>query len=663
MLLWVCTLTSFASPEKILPKTLVLKPAAYYAEQADFWATEVSQSQERADAWFNLYAASSYAQASPARLRQIIDDMTRTVPQSYEWLVAKGWNEGYQRSAVEYLNKAYTLQPGNPEAYALLQVTAELDLNLNQRQEFSKLLFNSDRVSSSLLNYSYNVLMSVEPSAILITEGESTTIPLFVLQDVFGLRKDVSILNLDLLTNTEYLTRKLNTLGLSLSAPLSAAQIRSALCTLLPHENQERKFYYALTVSKDNLSTMKESLYVVGLASLHSVTNVDNVAQIRKHMEKEFLLDYLRVDFNGESPDATGKVLSSNYLVPMILLYESYVKEGNTTKAGELRHLMERVARDSGKESAVADFLGEETELSIPYFPFGMDIKKVDGRFRYFTKTLYGEESEITNDQYNAFLNYLKVNNLTDLLGKFDFDFSAYQEPTLSMMKNYTANRVQARRGKALNSFVNYPAVNISYDAALAYCAWLTDQYNHADGRKFKKVRFRLPSIEEWQLAAASIKDPLTMNWDDQFAEAKVAPAGGNWIKDAKPTKVSLHDPSIQYPWFRWWTLRNSAVNNKGCYLGNFKVPDNGACPGIKKYGFLASDGFSSMSPTESYFPNDIGLYDVVGNVAEMTIERGKACGGSWNHSPEESTMRSVSKYDKPEAWIGFRVFMEIIEK
>lgn len=660
--LLLSSLRTIASPEKILPKTLVIKPLNYYATQAVAWTEEVSRDKDKAEAWLNLYAASSYAQVAPARLRQIVDDMSKAVPNTYEWLVVKGWNEGLQKSAKPYLDQAFARNPENPEVYSLLQFTSELDLKEDQRREFSRRLFNSDRISSGLLNYSYNVLMSVEPSSILITEGESTTVPLFVLQDVFGIRKDVGILNLDLLGNEEYLNRKLSGLGLTAPGSYQGEQFRQALCTLLPRDNQGRKFYYALTVSKDNLSTMKESLYIVGLASMHSLTNVDNVAQIRKNLEKEFLLDYLRVDFNGESPDATGKVLSSNYLVPMILLYESYLKEGNVSKASELRHLMERVAQDSGKETAVARFLEGGEAVTVPYFPYKLDLKKVEGRFRYFTSTLYGEESEVTNEQYHLFLNYLSANNLIDLRSRYEFDFSAYSEPTLSMMKNYSAYRPAVKR-KATKGYMNYPAVNVSYEAATAYCAWLTDQYNHAEGRKFKKVKFRLPAIAEWQLAASGVKDPAGMKWEDQTVEVKVTPEGGNWIKDGKPEKKSLDDPSILYPWFRWWDFRNSAMNSKGCYLGNFKVPDNGPCPGIKKYGVLASDGFSSMSPAEAYFPNDIGLYDVVGNVAEMSIEAGKACGGSWNHKPEESTMRSINSYDKPEAWIGFRVFMEILEK
>jgi formylglycine-generating enzyme required for sulfatase activity len=74
-------------------------------------------------------------------------------------------------------------------------------------------------------------------------------------------------------------------------------------------------------------------------------------------------------------------------------------------------------------------------------------------------------------------------------------------------------------------------------------------------------------------------------------------------------------------------------------------------------------DGWTMMAPVQAYFPNDIGLYDVVGNVAEMTVEKGKACGGSWNHPPEESTIRSINEYAGPDSRIGFRPFMEVIEE
>jgi hypothetical protein len=46
-----------------------------------------------------------------------------------------------------------------------------------------------------------------------------------------------------------------------------------------------------------------------------------------------------------------------------------------------------------------------------------------------------------------------------------------------------------------------------------------------------------------------------------------------------------------------------------------------------------------------------------------MIDEKGKACGGSWNDSPKESTIRSIKHYSKPDDTIGFRIFMEVIEE
>lgn len=663
LLIILAPATGFAVPEKILPKTLVLKPVEYYRQQAENWRMETLRNKTSGVAWLNYYAAAAYAQQSGTELQQIVTEMTSAVPNSYEWLVVKGWNDGYQPSALNFLEQAYARDASRPDAYGLLQRTSEFTLDMEKRQLFSRLLSSNAQVSSSLLNYSYNVLMSVEPSAVLITEGESTTTPLYVLQDLLQVRRDVTILDLDMLVHPAYLEKKLKSAGISLSGPLNTENLKKTLCSSLPKSNQDRKFYYALTLSKDNLSSMRESLYVVGLASLHSLGNVDNVSQIRKNLEKEFLLDYLKVDFNGESQDATGKVLNANYLVPMVLLYESYRKDGNLAKAAELRQFMEQIARERGKEEAIARLLDEGKDETVPYFPYALDIKNVDGKFRLFTDKLWAQESEVTNEQYNRFLNYLKANSLNDLMAKYTFDFSELTEPALSMMKNYSADRTPTKKNR---HFTNYPAVHISYEAALAYCQWLTDQYNHAADRKFKKVQFRLPSIPEWQLAAASIKNPTSWEWDDQVVEVKVGKDPKDMLpKDVVITKVSLKDPEIKFPWFRLWQFRNTALNHRGCWLGNFKVPDTVTCPGIIKAGYspVSADGFSNMAATESYFPNDIGLYDVVGNVAEMTLEKGKACGGSWNHTPEESTMRSVNLYTKPDATVGFRVFMEILEK
>ena len=193
--------------------------------------------------------------------------------------------------------------------------------------------------------------------------------------------------------------------------------------------------------------------------------------------------------------------------------------------------------------------------------------------------------------------------------------------------------------------YLDYPAVNISYESAVAYCKWLTIETNADPKRKFKKVLFRLPTKEEWEMAARGGRKNNMYSW------------GGPYVR-----------------------------NSKGCYLANFcPIPEEKRKVVNGKYDYSiikdsfyenkADDGGEYVVSGESYFPNSFGLYNTSGNVAEMLQVKGTAKGGSWGSSvgyiqiDQTVTQKSNKLYsgvylDNSESspFLGFRYFMEVLE-
>jgi gliding motility-associated lipoprotein GldK len=114
----------------------------------------------------------------------------------------------------------------------------------------------------------------------------------------------------------------------------------------------------------------------------------------------------------------------------------------------------------------------------------------------------------------------------------------------------------------------NYPVVGVNWVQAKAFCDWRTQLYNkylRASGYP-ETQKFRLPSEAEWEYAARGGLD------------------------------------GAAYPWGSYY-----ARNDNGCVLANFK-------PGRGDY---ALDGAAYTCIVGHFSPNDWGLYDMSGNVAE----------------------------------------------
>jgi len=116
----------------------------------------------------------------------------------------------------------------------------------------------------------------------------------------------------------------------------------------------------------------------------------------------------------------------------------------------------------------------------------------------------------------------------------------------------------------------DYPVVGVSWEQANAFCHWRTEFLKRSLDGNFRNTiePYRLPSEAEFEYAARSGKTENSYPWNAQ-----------------------------------------GVTGEKDCFLANFK-------PGEGNY---TKDGHLITSRVASFSPNEFGLYDMAGNVAEWT--------------------------------------------
>lgn len=641
ILLCLCATTSVLSanrPDYIPSRLEEVKARNWYQEKYISWMQYLGTNQQDRPGWMECFKAALYGGLPVNELQSVSKTISELFPESGEayWAFAK--TQGYTENGVVLMEKALA-ELKTKDVLADRVILSEL-LGTDRASQ-SKALFDTQMMYPSLLNYAYNVLMSVGENGVLITEGESTTVPLWVLQDELGVRRDVKILNLELFENQSYKKNFLSQNGINMDGGFSQ----------LAENNPHLSFYYALTLPRHNFELINDKLYVVGLASLLSEKEINNFEILRANIEDRFLLDYLTVDFNGEPKSATGKSFETNYIVPFYLLKQYYDQQGNENRSRFLADQIKAIADRSQLGGRVNMLMSQKTGPKN-FKIVELDVKTLDKKYKKVKDNIYASNVELTNREYQFFQDYLKQNGYEELEDIAEYDFSRYDAVNKAFASTYHYNDDKT---KVMN-YSDYPTMDITYEAAKLYCEWLTAQYNAQEKRTYKKVKFRLPSRQEWIMAALGEPNFQSWNFEDNTVMAK--PKYDEKTDAYQSYKIKETD-SLSYPWYKLdWTMRNSVINNKGCYLANVYTPEGtfSCANGID------GDGFKLPAPVASYFANHMGLYDVVGNVAEMINEPGKAMGGSWNLPAARSTITSMSTYDIRSNEVGFRIFMEVLE-
>jgi hypothetical protein len=355
------------SPEKIYGKNKVLKPNEYYLQQMDLWKVEIDKDPLNADAWYNYYRASrngyikgeeDNSQKSKGisrfdRLKNIVDEMEKKVPNSYEYNFVKWLNGNNDLSLFPFLEKAHNLSPKSSEPIMSLIFYYEIKGDYFKRDEKIEAFYALGDYSPGLLNYGYNMLAALEKDAIILTEGDKDTEAILLLTIAKKYRPDVRMLNVNLLLIKEYREHVFNeleipTLGFEpMENEKNYEMFQQMIIKQVASNKNNRPVYAAVTVSNPYTKIIEKDLYLTGLAYLYSQKKIDNIPILVKNVEELFLLDYLNQYF-AINDISIGNVhsMNGNYLLPFATLSQYYFSIGNNIKADYYRSLAIKVATE-----------------------------------------------------------------------------------------------------------------------------------------------------------------------------------------------------------------------------------------------------------------------------------------------------------------------------
>ena len=204
--------------------------------------------------------------------------------------------------------------------------------------------------------------------------------------------------------------------------------------------------------------------------------------------------------------------------------------------------------------------------------------------------------------------------------------------------------------------FRYYPVIGVTQKQAEDFCKWRSRIMNSLLEVQFQKqaldalyeVRFRLPTEDEWELAAKMI-DTLKYRPPGEYAIQSYVSTNND-----KAIQQLLKDPILTI------SKVNRAVKK---HLRKDTIPFfhvNRAYPWFTlNEDRIPKNVFSPIGPEPL---DETTLYNLMGNVAELVAEPGIVKGGSWRHDLAVSFPSKQIKIDpnKQYDWVGFRCICEV---
>lgn len=265
-------------------------------------------------------------------------------------------------------------------------------------------------------------------------------------------------------------------------------------------------------------------------------------------------------------------------------------------------------------------------------------------------ESFYMMPYEVSNYDY---LTYLESLETTDK----ELADSLYPD-TLVWSRNNAYNNKYTDYYFRHPSYRNYPVVGVSYNKAVAYADWLTQQYNNKpdEEKVFAKVKFRLPTEEEWEYAARGGLELSDFPWGGPYMRNA---NGDHMANMVYISQASVYRDTV---WIDNPDEENDSI--KPAVMPTVRYLSTGASDYLRVAGQL-NDITDITAPVDAYPPNGFGLYNMTGNVEEMVDLIGITRGGSWRDTGYYGMVSTRQFYQNPDFCsneIGFRLVLEVVK-